>query len=554
MAEPTKNPVRSGTNNAVFVVFGVIAIAALAVVMIIYKPNFPGLNFKGNTELSSGYVLLFKNMELTDAANVVESLKAQGVKDFKIEDDGRTILIPRKKRNDVVLSIAKEGILPSGGTVGFEIFDKGAALGATDFDKQIKFSRAISGELARSISRVYGVEECRVQVVIPAKQLFSTVKNPVQTAVFVKVREGELLSPLQVFGIVSLVASSVEDLRTANVTVVDYYGRVLSAPEYAKDYERLQALLFTQKEEARKTAGVKMNSLTTADDGQLTAQPTKAGKPGKSFFEMYRKTDVNEMTRLLTAKGKGTATEILEAKLKFKDKYEKVLEKNIREILIQFFPKNSFLVKINIEVSNLMTAESTLETLIARITTLILLDENNSNVRITPENKEVIIKAVASSIGYVRGRDRIELRLSPLTVEKSTLGQIQEQLKEQPKKKKTEEKNTTIVEMTGKKIKPLGLNLTRFKPKDITIDWTFLYYGGGALAVLVLFMLIFKRKKPVLAEQAEDTKSIFDEKDKSGAEGFDDVTAVPSVDQMRDLVSQSPEKVAAVLEQWLKED
>lgn len=522
-----------------FVVFGVIAIAALAVVFLIYKPNFPAVAFKGGSE-QSGYVVLFKNMELTDAANVVESLKSQGIKDFRIEDDGRTILIPRKKRNDVVLNIAKEGILPSGGSVGFEIFDKGGQLGATDFDKQVKFSRAISGELARSISRVYGVEECRVQVVIPAKQLFATVKNPVQAAVFVKIREGELLSPLQVFGIVSLVSSSVEDLRTANVTVVDYYGRVLSAPEYAKDYERLQALLLTQKEEARKTASTKLTTITNPNEFPLSTQTGKNVKTGKSFFEMYRKTEAKDMTKILS--GKGTASEILEAKLRFKEKYEKLLEKNVKDILVQFFPKNSFTVKINVEVSSVMTTADNPDSLISRITTLVLLDENSPDVRLTAETKEVVIKAIASSIGYVRGRDRIELRFAPQA--SAVRGALTTPLKNDEVK---------VVETKALSDKGFSLNVTKFKPRDITINWDFLYYGAGALGILGLLLLVFKKRRPVLAEPAEEARSIFDEQDKS-AEGFDDVAGTPSVDQMKDLVSQSPEKVAAVLEQWLKED
>lgn len=545
MAEQiTKSPGTNNTNNAVFVIFGVIAIAAIAIVLILYKPNFPAVGFKDKGS-NSGYVVLFKNMDLTDAANVVESLKAQGVKDFKIEDDGRTILIPRKKRNDALLNIAKEGILPSGGTVGFEIFDKGGQLGATDFDKQVKFSRAISGELARSISRVYGVEECRVQVVIPAKQLFSTVKNPVQAAVFVKVREGELLSPLQVFGIVSLVASSVEDLRTTNVTVVDYYGRVLSAPSYAKDYERLQALLLTQKEEARKTAITKMTTEANPSDLTSSIQSGKNIKSGKSFFEAYRKTEIKDMTKMLS--GKGSAAEVLEAKLRFKEKYEKLLERNVKEILVQFFPKNAFTVKLNLEVSNVINTADNPDSLIARITTLILLDENNPETNLTPEKKEVLIKAVANSIGYVRGRDRIELRLFPLTEEKPK-GEFN------PWKDKQETANNK--DKTKEQFKPgksLAFNVKQFKPKDIVIDWTFLYYGAGALGLLGLLMLIFKKRKPVLAEPAEEARSIFEDKEKQ-TEGFDDIAGTPSVEQMKDLVSQSPEKVAAVLEQWLKED
>lgn len=545
MAEPAKNPARGATNNAVFVVFGVIAIAALAIVIIMYKPNLPGINFNGAAE-PSGYVVLFKNMELSDAANVVESLKTQGVKDYRLADDGRTVLIPRKKRNDVVLNIAKAGILPNGGTVGFEIFDKGGQLGATDFDKQIKFSRAISGELARSISRIYGIEECRVQVVIPAKQLFSTIVNPVQAAVFVKINEGELLSPLQVSGIIALVSSSVEDLRSANVTVVDYYGRVLSSAQYSKDYDRLQAMMSTQKEEARRNSSTKAMAVASAEDTAAAITAAKPAKTGKNFFDIYRKSDAKDLTRLLGTKGK-SASEILEAKLKFKEKYEKLLEKNVQEILIQFFPKNSFLVKINVEVNNALTTEETPEAIISRVTTLILLDENNPDVRMTPENKEVINKAVAATIGYVRGRDRIELRLSPLFAEKSALTQMREQFQKP-------EEQTLVAVSQNRKPAPT-LNFQRFRPKDISIDWSFLYYVGGALAVLLVIVLLFRgRKKPILAEQAEGARSIFEDKDKQETEGFDDVSGVPSVDQMRDLVSQSPEKVAAVLEQWLKED
>ena len=146
------------------------------------------------------------------------------------------------------------------------------------------------------------------------------------------------------------------------------------------------------------------------------------------------------------------------------------------------------------------------------------------------------------------GATRIELRLSPLTAEKSPIEQLQDQVKGSAEEKAG---NTAFV---SKNAKPLELNLTRFKPQDITIDWSFLYYGAGALIVLGLLLLILKRRKPVVAEPAEENKSIFDEKDKKETDGFDDVAAVPSVDQMRDLVSQSPEKVAAVLEQWLKED
>ena len=44
-----------------------------------------------------------------------------------------------------------EGGLPKGGGVGYEIFDKSDALGATSFVQNINHLRALEGELARTI-------------------------------------------------------------------------------------------------------------------------------------------------------------------------------------------------------------------------------------------------------------------------------------------------------------------------------------------------------------------------------------------------------------------
>jgi flagellar M-ring protein FliF len=125
-------------------------------------------------------------------------------------------------------------------------------------------------------------------VVIPAKELFQTVKNPVLASVFIKVKEGEYLSPQQIAGIVSLVASSVEDLKKKNVTVVDYYGRVLNSKEYAKDYEMLKFAQASTK--TRKT------DKTLPEESIDQMKPAAAGAPA-SFFDIYAKKDQEKQQR-----------------------------------------------------------------------------------------------------------------------------------------------------------------------------------------------------------------------------------------------------------------
>ena len=69
-----------------------------------------------------------------------------------------------------------EGGLPKGGGVGYEIFDKSDALGATSFVQNINHLRALEGELSRTIRAIDRVQAARVHLVLPERPLFSRDK------------------------------------------------------------------------------------------------------------------------------------------------------------------------------------------------------------------------------------------------------------------------------------------------------------------------------------------------------------------------------------------
>jgi flagellar biosynthesis/type III secretory pathway M-ring protein FliF/YscJ len=102
---------RRAGGRAISVLLAIIVIAAVAVIFLLYKPD---LSKVMDRKVPGGYAVLFQNIELTESAKIIESIKKQGIKNFRIEDDGRTILVPQKKKSDVALAIAKEGIMPSG--------------------------------------------------------------------------------------------------------------------------------------------------------------------------------------------------------------------------------------------------------------------------------------------------------------------------------------------------------------------------------------------------------------------------------------------------------
>ena len=119
-----------------------------------------------------------------------------------------------------------EGGLPKGGGVGYEIFDKSDALGATSFVQNINQLRALEGELSRTIRAIDRVQAARVHLVLPERPLFSRDKAEPSASIVLKVRGA--LEPQQVRAIRHLVATAVNGLKPQRVSVVDETGRLLA--------------------------------------------------------------------------------------------------------------------------------------------------------------------------------------------------------------------------------------------------------------------------------------------------------------------------------------
>ena len=184
-----------------------------------------GLLFLGWRTANPPMAAVFTRLNASDAAEIVAVLRDAGVP-YRLADNGTTVLVPEDQVYDVRLSLAGQG-LPRGGVVGFEIFLE-SALGATDFDRQVRYNMALQGELTRTIRELDGVQDARVHVVIPERRLFARDERPPTASVFLQLRPGAQLTASQIRGIAHLIARSVEGLEPENVTIVDNRGQVLS--------------------------------------------------------------------------------------------------------------------------------------------------------------------------------------------------------------------------------------------------------------------------------------------------------------------------------------
>jgi flagellar M-ring protein FliF len=199
------------------VALGAVALGAIAgIILLVTVVNKPT------------YGTLFSNLSPQDASKIVEKLKEQKIL-YELDNDGKTILIPKDKIYDTRLSLAGEG-LPQSSLIGYEIFDR-TNIGVTDFVQKVNYRRALEGEIARTILQLEEVEAARVHIVVPEKTIFKEDEKPTTASIVLKLRANKTLRKENVQGMVHLVASSVEGLEPSNVTILDSHGRMLSETE-----------------------------------------------------------------------------------------------------------------------------------------------------------------------------------------------------------------------------------------------------------------------------------------------------------------------------------
>lgn len=187
--------------------------------------------------------LLYGELNATDSREIIRQLETTGAT-FRMQNNGTEILVPAEQVTSIRMQMAEQG-LPSGGSVGYELFDSMDALGTTNFVQNINLVRALEGELARTIKSIEGVQSARVHLVMPQREMFSRESQEPTASVYIKMRGGRL-NEAQVSAIQHLIASAVPKLRPSNISLVDERGTLLS-----RSFENDGQMVAQAQDEAR---------------------------------------------------------------------------------------------------------------------------------------------------------------------------------------------------------------------------------------------------------------------------------------------------------------
>lgn len=319
------------------------------------------------------YERMFGALTGSEASKIVKELTISDIS-FKTEQTGRnfSVLVDEDQIDEARNMLAMKG-LPAGETkTGYELLDDAQTLGVTEFDKRIRFLRALSGELEKAIVQFDMVESAKVQIVLPEQRLFTVTQPPVTTSVLLRRRYGYELTDDVVYSVIQLVANSVENLQAENISVIDTEGNLLSDGIFERIAEK-------------RARGEIVEEEPTGVIGREEAV-------GYPIIPDYA---------------------YIQEWFELKYNYEKELEEKIMTQLMGIMPLGAFKVAVTSEIGALENGNIVD---IKRLGISIVVNGLNDDIFVDQAFKQQIFSTVAGAANYVRGRDTIQLSVAEFPI------------------------------------------------------------------------------------------------------------------------------------------
>lgn len=220
------------------------------------------------------YSPLYSNVSGQDASEIATVLSANEIQ-FKIDPATGTILVAQSDAASARLKLAAQG-LPQGTTRGLEMLQQDQGLGTSQFIQSARYNHALETELARSIESIRSVKEARVHLALPKQSIFIRNRTKPSASIVTQLFAGRRLNQGQVDAIVHMVAASIPMLDASQVTVVDQFGKLLTAGRDSDMAQTGKQFEYTRKLENSYADRIIQLLQPIIGDGKVTAQVSAA--------------------------------------------------------------------------------------------------------------------------------------------------------------------------------------------------------------------------------------------------------------------------------------
>ncbi|WP_462406911.1 flagellar basal-body MS-ring/collar protein FliF [Gracilibacillus sp. Marseille-QA3620] len=167
-------------------------------------------------------VPLYSNLSPSETGAIKENLDAKGIQS-EISEGGTSILVPAEMTETLLVELAAEG-LPESGNIDFSYFSENASFGMTDNEFDVIKQDALQNEIAALIKGIDGVQDAKVMLTIPEKEIFVSDEAATASAsIVLNTKPGQEFEDSQIQALYHLVAKSVTNLPVENIVIMNQY-------------------------------------------------------------------------------------------------------------------------------------------------------------------------------------------------------------------------------------------------------------------------------------------------------------------------------------------
>jgi flagellar M-ring protein FliF len=191
--------------------------AAAAVVFLVVIMHFAS---------APSYSTMLTGLDPAQTGKITSTLDAKGIA-YQIQNGGTALAVESSQTSQARIALATAGLLGVGSTQpGFELLNS-SQLGASNFQQQVTYQRALEGQLDQTIEQIQGIDSATVNLVLPNQQDELFGDNSQSSSASVLLSDSGNLDSNSVKGIAELVSSSVQGLSAQKVTITDSTGALL---------------------------------------------------------------------------------------------------------------------------------------------------------------------------------------------------------------------------------------------------------------------------------------------------------------------------------------
>jgi flagellar M-ring protein FliF len=169
--------------------------------------------------------VLRKGLDAVAVSQITAALDDEGIKS-NVTGNSTTVEVAQKDLTDAQIALAVANAPSHSGSFTYEDALNYSGMGATETVKLQNFKRVKENDLAESLTRVDGVRQASVQLVIPEPDNYF-IKNSQKSSAGVVLMLDRPMDKNRAAGIARYIARSVEGLDIENVEIIDQDGQTL---------------------------------------------------------------------------------------------------------------------------------------------------------------------------------------------------------------------------------------------------------------------------------------------------------------------------------------